>query len=125
MQYHSRQPHDLTPWGIGILLLAIALQVTVSRVTAQEEDPDEVQTFTVRLTYYNLNGFTITGEAVHYGGTACSWNFLLGTRFRLNTGDVFICNDRGLLGSTGWLDLWNRPDLVRLLGDYTTVEVLP
>jgi hypothetical protein len=29
-----------------------------------------------------------------------------------------------MLGSTGWLDLWRRPDLARIYGAYVTVEVL-
>jgi len=79
---------------------------------------------TVRLTYYTLGGVTASGERVHYGGTACSTNWRMGTRF-LVAGEVFVCNDRGILGSSGWLDLWNRRDIASKLGSYATVQVLP
>lgn len=159
-----RHQQDLTPWGVGLLLLILILQVAVSKANADEiddvadsvgvdsidlrgavnttglspldylsqvgEDPRHSNTVNklyvrVRLTYYVLRGTTATGEGVHLGGTACSSNFRLQTQFRLPTGETLRCNDRGLLGSTGWLDVWGRPDLIRQLGDYTTVEVLP
>jgi hypothetical protein len=71
-----------------------------------------------------LPGRTASGEMVHPGGTACSYNWALGTRFRFPHGEVFVCNDRGLLGSRGWLDVWNRPDLQARYGAYVDVEVL-
>lgn len=80
---------------------------------------------TVRLTYYNLTGLTYAQTQTRYGITACSWNFPLYTRFRFDNGEVFVCEDRGMLGSSGWLDLWNRPDIARLYGPYVTVEVNP
>lgn len=78
----------------------------------------------VRLTYYVEEGRTYGGGTTFPGSTACSWNFPLGTRFALPDGEVFVCNDRGLLGSSGWLDLWRRPDLVRRYGSFVTVRVL-
>jgi len=78
----------------------------------------------VRLTYYTLSGRTYSGEQVSRGGTACSWNYAIGTRFRFPNGEIVRCNDRGLLGSSGWLDVWNRSDLARLYGAYVNVEVL-
>jgi hypothetical protein len=79
----------------------------------------------VRLTYYVEDGLTYSGGRPYSGSTACSWNFAIGTRFRLPNGDVFVCNDRGLLGSSGWLDLWRQPALARSYGPYVDVEVLP
>jgi hypothetical protein len=78
----------------------------------------------VRLTYYTLSGRTYSGEQVHRGGTACSWNYAIGTRFRFPNGEIVRCNDRGYLGNDGWLDVWNRSDLARLYGAYVNVEVL-
>jgi len=86
--------------------------------------PASAQLHRVRLTYYTLTGRTANGEITHSGGTACSWNFSFGTRFRFPNGEVFTCNDRGVLESTGWLDVWARPDLQRQYGSYVNVEVL-
>jgi len=83
------------------------------------------RTVRVRLTYYVEYGVTASGGHPYAGSTACSWNFPFGTRFRLPDGEVFTCNDRGLLGSSGWLDLWRRPDLARAYGPYATAEVVP
>lgn len=79
----------------------------------------------VRLTYYTLAGTTYGGGHPYVGSTACSWNFRIGTRFVLPDGETVVCNDRGLLGSSGWLDLFARPDLVRRYGPYATVQVVP
>jgi hypothetical protein len=86
----------------------------------------------VRVTHYNLDGVTYGCTAAtalcgtRPGGTACSTNFALGTRFQFPSGEVFICNDRGSgLGSTGWLDVWRRPDISNRYGPTTTVTVLP
>ena len=79
----------------------------------------------VRLTYYNESGITASGGRTYPGSTACSYNWAFGTRFRFPNGEVVTCNDRGRLGSTGWLDLWRRKDLAILYGPYVTVEVLP
>jgi len=79
---------------------------------------------TVRLTYYLEYGRTASGGMTYAGSTACSYNFPFGTKFRV-AGEVFTCNDRGALGSSGWLDLWRRPDLAHRLGPYATVEVMP
>jgi len=83
------------------------------------------RTVRVRLTYYVEYGVTASGGHPYAGSTACSWNFAIGTRFRLPDGETFTCNDRGLLGSSGWLDLWRRPDLARAYGPYATAEVVP
>ena len=82
------------------------------------------RTVRVRLTYYVEGGVTYGGGRTYPGSTACSWNFPLGSRFRFPHGEVFTCNDRGLLGSSGWLDLWRRADIARAYGPYVTVEVL-
>jgi len=85
--------------------------------------PVKTRTASVRLTYYVLRGTTANGESVHLGGTACSTNWSFGTLFRLPDGSVVRCNDRGILGKTGWLDVWGRPDLSRY-GSNVTVEIL-
>lgn len=79
----------------------------------------------VRLTWYAESGITYGGGHTYPGSAACSWNFPLGTRFRFPHGEVVTCNDRGLLGSVGWLDVFRRPDLARMYGSHVVVEVLP
>jgi hypothetical protein len=80
----------------------------------------------VRLTYYTYNsGVTYSGQKTYIGSAACSWNIPLGARVRLPNGPTLVCNDRGLLGSTGWIDVYGQPDLVRAYGDYATVEISP
>lgn len=78
----------------------------------------------VRLTYYNESGLTASGGRTYPGSTACSYNWRFGTRFRFPNGEIVTCNDRGRLGSSGWLDVYRRPDLARAYGPYVTVEVL-
>ncbi len=79
---------------------------------------------TVRLTFYVESGLTYSGGYTYPGSTACSWNYPLGTTFRLPGGEQFTCNDRGHLGSSGWLDLFRRPDLVHKYGEYVVVEIV-
>ena len=108
------------------LLLAVLL-LLASVGTAHADDDEDVQGYyaTVRLTYYLDSGLTYGGGHTYYGSAACSWNFPLGTRFMLPDGEVLVCNDRGRLGATGWLDVYARPDLPRAYGNYVTVLVLP
>ena len=98
------------------LLLALLLILALPSVSHAYE-------LEVRLTYYALDGITFSGAWTHWGGAACSWNLPLGTHFWLG-GEEFICNDRGLLGSRGWVDLWMRKDLADRFGPYTTVDVV-
>jgi len=107
-------------------LMSAGYDVDAATYLASEK-PVAVATRTVRvrLTFYVEYGVTASGGHPYAGSTACSWNFAIGTRFRLPDGETFICNDRGLLGSSGWLDLWRRPDLVRAYGPYAAAEVLP
>jgi hypothetical protein len=80
----------------------------------------------VRLTYYTYNsGVTYSGQKPYIGSTACSWNIPIGATVWLPRGQKLVCNDRGLLGSTGWIDVYNQPQLVAQYGDYVTVEISP
>jgi hypothetical protein len=79
----------------------------------------------VRLTYYVEGGLTASGGRTYAGSTACSYNWPFGTQFRFPDGEVVTCNDRGMLGSVGWLDVFRRSDLAARYGPYATVEVLP
>lgn len=115
------------------LTVAVAFGIVVGLfagvVYAAEEDEEiaavEPVYATVRLTYYLESGVTYSGQRTYAGGTACSWNYPIGTRFRFEDGEVVVCNDRGMLGSSGWLDVWRRADIARKYGRYATVEVLP
>lgn len=79
----------------------------------------------VRVTYYNLIGRTFSGIPLYMGSTACSWNFRIGTKFRFPSGETVTCIDRGLLGASGWLDVWKNPGLAHRYEPYTTVMVIP
>lgn len=104
-------------------LLAAALFAPSASKARADESPDSVYV-DVRLTYYVEDGTTYGGGHTYYGSTACSTNFELGTEFELPDGEHLVCNDRGMLGSTGWLDVWRRPDLARMYGDYVTVRIV-
>lgn len=90
-------------------------------VSEPESEPTMAR---VRLTFYVESGRTYSGQQTYAGSTACSWNWPIGTRFRLPNDEVVTCVDRGRLGSSGWLDLWRRADLARDYGPYALVEVL-
>lgn len=79
----------------------------------------------VRLTYYVEGGVTYSGQQTYMGSTACSWNYPLGTRFVFRDGEVVTCNDRGMLGSAGWVDVFRQPALAAKYGAYAMVEVEP
>jgi hypothetical protein len=113
-------------------ILGFALIVLFSPKPARAQELVPAYSITVRLTYYFESGVTygctegswwfICGTRP--GGTACSWNFPIGTHLAFPHGEVFVCNDRGRLGSRGWVDVWRRPDLQRMYGQYVTLEVL-
>lgn len=80
----------------------------------------------VTVTHYALSGVTYSGGTTHVGMAACSWNLPLGATVRFADGREYRCEDRGQLGSTGWIDIY-VPDVgtARQLGRYTaTVEVI-
>ena len=107
------------------LLALVFLAFRGPTVHAQEEEVADVPTTAwVRLTYYVEAGVTFSGGRTGYGQTACSWNYAIGQRFRFDNGEEFVCTDRGHLGSSGWLDLWRRPDLIRAYGTHALVELL-
>lgn len=94
-------------------------------VSAAAEAPYTPVMARVRLTYYVGGGVTYSGQQTYMGSTACSWNYPLGTAFTFRDGERVVCNDRGMLGSSGWLDVFRRPDLATKYGAYATVEVEP
>jgi hypothetical protein len=67
----------------------------------------------VNVTFYDCanQGFCgrmYNGRKVYEGAAACSWNLVIGTRFRIvgdPTGRTYICEDRGLLANT-WVDIF-------------------
>lgn len=117
----------------ALVAAAVLAVLAVHPARASEDTPveapiDETPALNlarVRLTYYVEAGRTYSGGQTYPGSTACSWNFAIGTRFVFADGEEFVCNDRGLLGYSGWLDLWRRPDIARKYGAYATVQVIP
>lgn len=104
----------------GAVLLGIAL--SIERVSAET-------TTTNRLTVYLDRGVMYSGYHTHWGAAACSWNYPLGTVLELPDGFQVMCLDRGLLGSSGWIDIW-CPDwatarwLQHHYGDWTTATIV-
>src|SRR5215204_5246807 len=81
--------------------------MTVVLAAALIEAPKaEAQSATVRVTFYVLRGTMYSGQQTHWGAAACSWNYPIGTQLELPDGWVVTCLDRGLLGSSGWIDIW-------------------
>lgn len=100
---------------------ASASSDSVEAVSEPESEPTMAR---VRLTFYQESGRTYSGQQTYAGSTACSWNYRLSTRFIFRDGESVVCNDRGLLGDSGWLDVFRRPDLAEKYGQYTVVEVV-
>ena len=120
-------------WIVLITLIVVLTIINAAKAQAQEAteaSPEAAQptqasyAATLRLTWYGLSGRTYSGSRVHYGGAACSWNFALGTRFVFPDGEEVVCDDRGRLGWSGWVDVWGRPDIARKYGPYVTVWVV-
>lgn len=111
---------------LAALLIAVVLLVGIAPDRAGGSPSQQ----TVRLTVYLPTGDrTYSGVWPYWGSAACSWNYPLGTVFLLPDGHTVVCEDRGMLGSEGWLDLF-APDfqtgrrLQEYYGNYTTVEIL-
>jgi hypothetical protein len=110
-------------WAIVATAVVVVLALVLV-TSARAEEPTVAYALEVRLTYYTLSGLTYSGYMTRPGTAACSWNLELGTRLRLPDGEEFVCQDRGLLGARGWVDLWREPALAHKYGDYVVVEVL-
>lgn len=88
------------------------------------------ESVTVRVTFYTDSGTTYSGTRTRSVVAACSWNWAIGTRFRFPDGREVVCEDRGQLGSSGWLDIWvpsladGRAGVAQAYGSHVSVEVL-
>lgn len=84
----------------------------------------------VRLTYYLPTGDPMySGIYPYSGAAACSWNFPIGTVLEFPYGDQVVCLDRGMLGSSGWVDrfVWSHGEGLyweSLYGQWTSVTVV-
>lgn len=114
--------------SIAMILAACSLSYTPTNGLAQPNA--SVQT--VRVTYYLPTGSPMaSGNYPYVGAAACSYNYPLGTRLRfLSDGWIVTCEDRGLLGYNGWVDVfspssaWGIENVVGAYGDYAEVEVV-
>ena len=103
--------------GHAVVLGAIALAVQAEQIV-------------VTVSYYLPTGSPMfSGLEPFSGAAACSWNFELGTRLAFNDGRVVECLDRGLLGSSGHVDVFVRSvaegrAVAAAYGSRTVVEVL-
>jgi hypothetical protein len=106
------------------LLATLALGLGAVRLASAQEG------LTVRTTYYVDRGTTYSGTQTRPGVAACSWNLAAGTVLRFPDGRTVTCEDRGQLGSAGWVDVWvpsldaGRREIAGVYGDYTRVEVV-
>lgn len=103
-------------------LAALAVLATVASagvVGAQEA-------MTVTVTHYADSGVTYSGGQTRPGVAACSWNIPMYSTVHFADGRAYRCEDRGQLGSSGWVDIWvGDTALARQMGRYTaTVEVV-
>lgn len=104
-------------------LVILAAVLLSGAVQAQE-------VVTVRVTYYTDAGTTYSGTRTRPGVAACSWNYAIGTRIRFADGREVVCEDRGRLGSSGWVDVWvpslaeGRAGVAGNYGNHATVEIL-
>jgi hypothetical protein len=107
--------------GLLVVLAIGAALVGVIRVRAEPA--------TVRFTVYVDRGVMYSGYQTHWGAAACSWNYPIGTQLELPDGMVVTCLDRGMLGSSGWIDAW-MPDMATArayqahYGNWTTATVI-
>lgn len=108
-----------------LLLLAVVLGAAAFLLPSRSE----AATTTVRFTVYVDRGVMYSGYQTHWGAAACSWNYPIGTQLELPDGMVVTCLDRGLLGSSGWIDAW-MPDMATArayqahYGNWTTATVV-
>jgi hypothetical protein len=132
--------------NLALLLAGLCGQVIRPRVTysapelqtcSQEygmSDAPAISASSVRVTFYTLTGIVRYGEpgdaTTRMCVAACSTNFPAHSILRFNDGFVVECRDTGLLGSTGWIDIWapsyawGLAEVERVYGQRTTVEVL-
>lgn len=107
-----------------LFLLAVVLGAAALLLPSRSE----AEPATVRFTVYVDRGVMYSGYQTHWGAAACSWNYPIGTQLELPDGMVVTCLDRGLLGSSGWIDAW-MPDMATArayqayYGEYTTATV--
>ena len=92
--------------------------------------PNLTAQMTVRLTVYLPTGHVMhSGYYPFWGAAACSWNFPEGTVLELPDGHRVTCLDRGLLGASGWVDIYT-PDwatarwVQAYYGPWTTVAIV-
>lgn len=102
------------------LLALLAGGLGVAQIVAAQE------AMTVTVTHYADSGLTYSGGQTRPGVVACSWNIPMFSTIRFQDGREYRCEDRGQLGSSGWVDVWvGDVALARQMGRYTaTVEVV-
>lgn len=89
----------------SISLTAIALLSCALLGSPKPAAPSQA-VVSVRVTFYTDVGVTYSGGWTRYGVAACSWNIPMYSIIRFHDGRIVYCEDRGLLGSSGWIDVW-------------------
>lgn len=99
------------------------MPVEAPSVTVSPSGRGAGYSLSVRVTYYTLSGKMRNGAYVHHGAAACSSNIPMGSVVVFKDGLRVVCEDTGLLGASGWIDVWGDTGVVSRYGDRTTVQV--
>lgn len=115
---------------------ALLVALIVGFLAAVSPEPAPVRaasprayTTVARITSYLPTGsVTYSGQWPYPGSAACSWNYPLYSRVTFSDGREVVCIDRGLLGWSGWIDLyvtnWDAVYYLRqLYGDWQEVII--
>lgn len=87
---------------LGAMLLLVLGGAGTARMAQAESS-----TTSVRVTHYYWTGNPMaSGTYPYHGAAACSYNFPFGTMLRFWDGRVVTCLDRGMLGWSGWVDIY-------------------
>jgi 3D (Asp-Asp-Asp) domain-containing protein len=84
----------------------LRLIIGVVLLFAASAAPLAAEELTVTVTHYAINGTTYGGTQTHAGVVACSWNIPLWSTVIFPDGRTYVCEDRGQLGNSGWIDIW-------------------
>ena len=113
---------------------AVAILVLATHIVHfARSEPVEAESTSVRVTHYTWTGSPMySGIYPYHGAAACSWNFPLWTVLRFRDGRTVTCLDRGMLGWSGWVDIyaatpteaWRIQQAYEYYSGYEPVEII-
>ncbi len=87
--------------------LALALALALALPAPAHADTRYIASKRVTATFYLPTGNRMyNGEWPRLGSAACDWSIPLGTVVLFHDARVVRCEDRGHLGSAGWIDIF-------------------